>query len=291
MTHTFAGRVALVSGAAHGIGAATVRKLAREGATVVACDVDGDALGKLSEACGDNVKPFVVDLLEDGAADAFVAFALRSAGKADIIVNSAGFSWDSPIGKMTNEQWNAVLAVLATVPFRIARAIAPHFKARADEEDQGGGPPAYRKLVSVAALEGVAGRAGAANYSAANAAMTGLTSTLAREWARFRVTANTVAFGPVQSRQLLPSGPVNRLQVGGYEIQSGVNHALLERLGVSTPAKDQYSEDEVYGVKGPFAGVRPLSIDEAAEVIAYFCSTASDQVSGTMHAAGSPRRF
>jgi 3-oxoacyl-[acyl-carrier protein] reductase len=291
MTQTFAGRVALVSGAAHGIGAATVRKLAREGATVVAGDVDGDALAALSRACGDRVKPFVADLLRDGAVEDFVALALKGQGKVDIVVNSAGFAWDAPIGETTDERWSAVLSVLATVPFRIARALGPHFKARADEENARGGPLAYRKVVSVAALEGVVGRAGAANYSAANAALIGLTNSLSREWARFRVTANTVAFGPVQTRQLLPQGPVNRVHVGGCEVLSGVDHALLERLGVSAPVKDEYSDDEVYGLRGAFGGVRPLSADEAAGVIGYFCSSASDQVSGTVHAAGSPRRL
>jgi 3-oxoacyl-[acyl-carrier protein] reductase len=291
MTGLLAGRVAVVTGAAHGIGLATARKLVEEGATVVAADVDGEALGRLASQHPGSIVPVVGDLMDDGAPEHLVAHALETAGKIDIIVNNAGFSWDAPMSETTDERWESLLKVLVTVPFRIARAVGPHFKAQADAENAAGEEGPYRKVVSVGALEAVVGRPGAVNYSAANAALIGFTNGLAREWARLRVTANTVAFGPVQTRLLLPQGPFNRISVGGYDVQSGLAPALLERLGVPEEPKAHYEDAEVYGGKRRLGELRPVTVAEAAGTILYLCSSASDQVTGTMHAVGTPRRF
>ena len=292
MTLELRGRTALVTGAGNGIGRAAAQRLLDAGASVVAVDVDQAALSRLSPgADGGALKTIARDLLEGGAPQEVVSQAISELGRVDILVNSAGCNWDAPIEDTSDDHWESLLDILVTTPFRLARALAPHFKALADQEDAAGGALAYRKVVSVAALEGVTGRPGAANYSAANAALIGFSNSLSKEWVRFRVAANAVTFGPVQTRLLMPSGGSNRLEVGGYAIQGGVPQAAAQRLGLKMEAKDSYTEDEIYDVRGTIAGVAPTSVAQAADVILFYCSPASDQISGTMHAVGSARRY
>ena len=129
----------------------------------------------------------------------FVQLAVDTYGGLDIIVNNAGYTWDNVIQKMTDEQWDAILDVHLKAPFRILRAAQPVISALAKKEAAEAGA-SCRKVVNISSIAGLGGNAGQANYSAAKAGITGLTKTLAKEWGRYNVTVNAVAFGLIKTR-------------------------------------------------------------------------------------------
>jgi 3-oxoacyl-[acyl-carrier protein] reductase len=104
-------------------------------------------------------------------------------GKLHIIVNNAGFTWDAVIHKMTDKQWDTILGIHATAPFRLIRAAAPYFRVKDGEP---------RCIVNISSTSGVHGNAGQANYALAKAGVTGLTKAIAKEWGpQFGVRCNT----------------------------------------------------------------------------------------------------
>ena len=113
-------------------------------------------------------------------------------GKINIIINNAGYTWDGVIHKMTDKQWDTILAVHNTAPFRLVRTAAPYFRVK-------DGQP--RCIINISSTSGLHGNAGQANYALAKAGVTGLTKTIAKEWGpQFGVRANTVAFGYILTR-------------------------------------------------------------------------------------------
>ena len=260
-----AGKVALVSGSGRGIGREIAVKLAAEGAKVVVNDLDqGPAAETVAqvEAVGGEAVSLVGSVTDQGFAEKFVGTAVDSFGGLDIVVNNAGYTWDTVIQKMTDEQWDAILDVHLKAPFRILRAAQPVISGLA-KQDAADGRVCCRKVVNVSSVAGLGGNAGQANYAAAKAGITGLTKTLAKEWGRYNVTVNTVAFGFIKTRltEAAADGDA-RIDVQGTEIKVGVNpdlFAAMERtipLGrVGTPA-------------------------EAAGAIYLLCTPESDYISG-----------
>ena len=122
-------------------------------------------------------------------------------------MNNAGFTWDTVIQKMSDEQWDASLDVHLTAPFRILRAAQPVIAA-AVKAERSVGQVLCRKVVSISSLAGIRGNAGQSNYAAAKAGATGPTKALAKEWGRLNVTVNSVAFGLIDTR--LTSSPADR---------------------------------------------------------------------------------
>ncbi|WP_345351338.1 SDR family NAD(P)-dependent oxidoreductase [Rhodococcus olei] len=213
------GRVAVVSGSGRGIGREIALKLAREGAAVVVNDLDpepaAETEGDIKEAGGHAVT-CVGSVSEDGFAERFVNTAVETFGGLDIIVNNAGYTWDSVIQKMTDEQWDTILDVNLKAPFRILRAAQPFIKANPTEH--------HRKVVNVSSVSGFYGNAGQSNYGAAKAGLIGLTKTLAKEWGRYRVNVNAVAFGLIATRMTEVTADTNTtLTIDGREIRVGVN--------------------------------------------------------------------
>lgn len=133
------------------------------------------------------------DILNAEYVDQLVAKAAEFGnGKIHILVNNAGYTWDGVIHKMTDKQWDAMIALHCTAPFRLLRAASPYFRVRDGEP---------RCIVSVSSTSGVHGNAGQLNYALAKAGITGFTKTVAKEWGpAFGVRANTVAFGHIQTR-------------------------------------------------------------------------------------------
>ena len=113
-------------------------------------------------------------------------------GKIHIIVNNAGYTWDGVIHKMTDKQWDTIVALHCTAPFKIVRAAAPYFRVKDGEP---------RNIINISSTSGLHGNAGQINYALAKAGVTGLTKTIAKEWGpQFGVRSNTVAFGYILTR-------------------------------------------------------------------------------------------
>lgn len=280
------GKVALVTGGAQGIGYAITQKLVAEGASVLFADIDQDASANVEKELGERVSGFVADLLQPEAGPAAVAAAVERFGGLDIVVNNAGFHWDAALHKMSDEQWQAMLDIHMTVPFRILRAAAPHLFAAA-EKDAAAGIECLRKVVNVSSLAASFGNIGAANYSAAKAGMIGMTKALAKEWGPRKINVNAAAFGVIQTRMGLPQGEQNKILVGGKEVQMGVPNKILKALGIEVDPNKEYSRGEVYTPR-PIKDIplgRAGHIREAADVVYFLCSPLSDYVTGQVVAA------
>ncbi|MBW4963776.1 SDR family NAD(P)-dependent oxidoreductase [Sulfitobacter sp. CW3] len=265
MTARLDGRVALVSGSGRGIGREIALKLASEGARIVVNDLDAHPAAQTAEMIRDMGGEAAVcagSVTEDGFAQRFVDTGVNAFGGLDIIVNNAGYTWDSVVQKMTDEQWHAIIDVHLTAPFQILRAAAPVFrdKARAEAE---AGQEVFRKVVNISSIAGTGGNAGQINYSAAKAGIIGLTRTMAKEWGRYKVNVNAVAFGPIRTR--LTEGSAkgdSTIKVEGKDIRVGVSPDLLSQMETSIPLG------------------RVGTPEEAAGAVYLFCAPESNFISG-----------
>jgi len=244
-----AGKVAIVSGSGRGIGRAVALKLAEEGAHVVVNDVDSapaaETVGDIVAAGGQAVA-CVGSVTAGDFAERFVHTALSQFGGLDIIINNAGYTWDNVVQKMSDEQWQAMLDVHLTAPFRILRAAADFFRAAAKSESDSG-QETYRKVVNVSSIAGVGGNAGQANYAAAKAGIVGLTRTLAKEWGRYRVNVNCVAFGLINTRLTSAAAGDAVLDIEGRQIKAGVNPQLLQQMAAMIPLGRGGTPEEAAG--------------------------------------------
>ncbi len=286
MGDSLKGKVAIVTGGAQGIGYAVTKKLVSEGASVLFADVDEKAARGVEAELGSAAVAHLGDLLDPAVPIALVEAAVSRFGALDIVVNNAGFHWDAPVYRMTDAQWQAMLDIHMTAPFRILRAAAPHFFAAAEKDAQSG-VECMRKVVNVSSLAASFGNVGAANYSAAKAGVIGLTKALAKEWGPHKVNVNAVAFGVIQTRFGLPQGEQNRIRVGGEDIQMGVPEKRLRAMGIEIDPTRTYTAEDTY--KPRVIKQLPLGraghISEAADTIYYLCSPLSDYVTGQVLAA------
>ena len=178
------GKAALVTGASGGIGAAIARGLHGQGATVVLSGTRREALELLAAEMGERAHVRPADLSDPAAPDQLLASAEEAAGPLAILVNNAGFTRDMLALRMADEDWNAVLDVDLTAPFRLTRAaLRGMLRRRAG------------RVINISSVVGVAGNAGQANYAAAKAGLIGLSKALAQEVASRGVTVNVVAPG------------------------------------------------------------------------------------------------
>jgi 3-oxoacyl-[acyl-carrier protein] reductase len=183
------GKVALVTGATGGIGEAIATALHAQGATVALTGRREAELARVAEALGgQRVIVAPADLADPTAPAALVEKIEAEAGSLDILVNNAGFTRDMLALRMGDADWNAVLEVDLTAPFRLARAaLRGMMKKR------------WGRVVSIASIVGVTGNAGQANYAAAKAGLIGMSKSLAQEVATRGVTVNVVAPGFVKT--------------------------------------------------------------------------------------------
>ena len=175
------GKAAIVTGSARGIGRATAELFVREGAKVLINDIDGDVAEQAAGEIDGETAVFAGDLTSPDVPDELVSTAIEAFGAVDIVVNNAGYTWDGVVHRMSDEQFQAMLDIHTIVPFRVTRAIAPHWRDAAKAE-QAEGKEVFRKLVNVSSISGTMGNAGQVNYSAAKAGVVGMTKTLAKEW-------------------------------------------------------------------------------------------------------------
>ena len=260
-----AGKVALVSGSGRGIGAAIATKLASEGARVVVNDLDpgpAEETVRTIAGAGGEALACIGDVTAADFATRFVGTAIDRFGGLDIIVNNAGYAWDGVIQKLTDEQWYAMLDVHATAPFRILRAAAEPLRRFAKQEKDEG-RVVMRKVVNVTSIAGLFGNAGQVAYAAGKAAAIGVTRSLAKEWGRYNVNVNAVAFGYIRTRMTQPVGAEAAVaRVGEREVRMGVQPEMLAFMEKMIPLG------------------RGGTPEEAAGAVYLFCVPESDYVSG-----------
>jgi 3-oxoacyl-[acyl-carrier protein] reductase len=274
MNRKLEGKVAIVSGSGRGIGREIALKLASEGARVVINDLDAEPAQQTVAdivAAGGQAVACTGSVTDSAFAERFVGTALETYGGLDIIVNNAGYTWDSVVQKMSDEQWEAMLAVHLTAPFRILRAASSFIREAAKREAEEG-REVFRKVVNISSTSGVYGNAGQANYAAAKAGINGLTKAMAKEWGRYKVNVNSVAFGLIKTR--LTEADANAgatINVQGNEIRVGVNPQILKNAEAMIPLG-----------RGGTPG-------EAAGAVYMFCIPESNYVSGQVLVCGGGR--
>jgi 3-oxoacyl-[acyl-carrier protein] reductase len=215
------GKAAIITGSARGIGRATAELFIREGAKVLINDIDGDVAEQAAGEIEGETAVFAGDLTKPGVPDDLVAKGVEAFGQVDIVVNNAGFTWDGVVHKMTDEQFQAMLDIHTIVPFRVTRALAPHWREAAKAE-RGEDREVFRKIVNITSISGTMGNAGQANYSAAKAGVTGLTRTIAKEWGQFKINVNAVAFGFVETRLTQAKEEAGAIEREGEKIELGI---------------------------------------------------------------------
>lgn len=268
------GKVAIVTGSGRGIGQQIALRLARDGAAVVVNDLD-DAPARetiaLIEAAGGRAAACNGDVAAADFGKRIVKTAVDSFGDCHIIVNNAGYTWDNVIQKMEDAQWDAILDVHLKAPFRILRAASGFIREQAREEADRG-EERFRKVVNISSTSGVFGNAGQANYAAAKAGINGLTRAMAKEWGRYKVCVNSVAFGLIMTRLTEASAKGDaRIDIEGRQIKVGVNPQILESAEKMIPLG------------------RGGSTEEAAGAVYLFCIPESNYVTGQVLVCGGGR--
>jgi len=260
---TLTGKTAIVTGGGRGIGRAIVHRLVSAGANVLACDLDQQALQETQASArnSDRVALICADLMEPAVPQQIVDAALEAFRSIDIIVNCAGFSWDSVIQKTSDEQFQAMLNIHVVAPFRLLRAASDYLRATAKREIAVG-QRVMRKVVNITSISGTEGNPGQAGYSAGKSGVIGLTKTLAKEWGRYNINVNAVGFGLIQTRMTQPLTPEAKIEMAGKEIPIGVQRAMLDSIAAACPLG------------------RIGTPEEAAGAVLFFCSPLSDYVTG-----------
>jgi len=255
------GKAAIVTGSARGIGRATAEILAEHGARVLINDLDGDVAEQTAGEIQGDTAVYSGDLTKEGAADELVQKAVDEFGQIDIVVNNAGYTWDGPIHKMSDQQFQAMLDIHNIVPFRVLRAAAPHLREPAKKEREEG-VENFRKIVNISSVSGTMGNAGQANYSSGKSGVVGLTKTLAKEWGQFKINVNAVAFGFVETRLTAAKEDSETIERGGQQVQLGIPAQLREMGKMLIPLG------------------RPATPEEAAGGVFFLCSPWSNFVHG-----------
>lgn len=260
-----AGRTAVVTGSGRGIGRAVAEMLAQQGASVVINDIDADVAAETAtdlERRGARVTVCAGDVTERDFGERLVGAAVSAFDGIDIIVNNAGYTWDSTIQNTSDDQFQAMLDVHLVAPFRILRAAQPHLR-RLRSSDVAENRHVVRKVVNVSSLSGVAGNSGQVSYATAKAGISGMTKSLAKEWGRYAVTVNAVAFGLVRTRLTeATSGVGASVRIGDRTVRVGVSEELLENAAAGIPLG------------------RTGTVQEAAGAICLLTYPESDYVSG-----------
>ncbi|MFC1485865.1 3-oxoacyl-[acyl-carrier-protein] reductase [Candidatus Latescibacterota bacterium] len=180
------GRVALITGAAQGIGKAIAERFASDGSAIAVCDFNREKATKTASelSARATATAYRMNVADTGSVAEAVEMVMRDFGKIDVLVNNAGITRDTLLLRMKREDWDAVLAVNLTGAYTVSQAVVRHMmKAR------------WGRIINMASVVGIRGNAGQANYAASKAGLIGLTKTMAREFAGRNITVNAIAPG------------------------------------------------------------------------------------------------
>ncbi len=258
-------KVALITGSGRGIGAAAAQLYAAHGAKVVVSDLDAapaEAVAHAITQAGGQAIAVAADVTDAGGVEELIGQTVNHFGGLDILVNNAGYTWDAMTHKMTDDMWDAMLAVHLTAPFKIIRAAIPYMREVAKREKDTQGQAQARKIINVSSTTGTRGNVGQANYAAGKAGIIGLTKTLAKEWGPFNIQVNAVAFGFIDTRLTQADESGDFTEREGSKIKLGIPDSMRQMAMLMIPAG------------------RPGTPTEAAGPLLFFASPLADYVSG-----------
>ncbi len=236
---SLAGRTAVVTGAARGIGAATAALFVRAGASVALVDRDADALHATAAAIGGTCRAWAADVRDSDAFAAIAAAVERDFGRLDILVNNAGIVRDARVEKVTDADWDETLAVNLRAAMTCTRAVVPTMRAQR-----------HGRILSATSVVARMGNFGQTAYAAAKAGVIGMTRAWARELARDGITANAVAPGFIDTDMVRG--------VPGHVVQEMVARTAARRLGRADEVAAVYvflASDAASFVNGAVVGV------------------------------------
>jgi NAD(P)-dependent dehydrogenase (short-subunit alcohol dehydrogenase family) len=189
VTTDFEGRVAIITGAARGLGRAAAARLYERGASVAVNVRDGDRATAVAASLGDRALAVAGDIAADGAPDDIVRRTLDRFGRIDILVNNAAMARSTRFGDLSADEWRAALEVNLTAPFLLTKAVLPAMKAQH-----------YGRIVNVSSSAGrTVSTLGGAHYTASKAGLLGLTRAAAKELGKFGITVNAVCPGMIDT--------------------------------------------------------------------------------------------
>ncbi len=182
-------RIAIVTGAAQGIGLSIARRFHDQGATVVIADMDGDAATAAAEGLGERAEGVTCNVVDEADVEALADGVVERHGRVDVLVNNAGITRDGMMHRMSLEEFRQVIDVHLQGTWLCSRAALAHMRSR-----DGGGA-----IVNMSSISGKIGNLGQTNYAAAKAGIVGMTKATAREGARFGIRANAIQPGLIRT--------------------------------------------------------------------------------------------
>jgi 3-oxoacyl-[acyl-carrier protein] reductase len=209
------GKIAIVTGAGHGIGKEIALNLARSGAEVVVTDVSDKIfeVGKEIESVGSKAFPVKCDVTDAKEAVAIEDKVLGKYDRIDILVNNAGIYPQKPFLEMTNEDWNKVIGINLNGAFHCTKAVIPKMVEQK-----------YGKIINIASIAGaVIGYMNLAHYSASKAGIVGFTKSLALEMAQYKININAIAPGPID---------IGGIPAGSEMVQQIIKTIPIGRMGL-----------------------------------------------------------
>jgi 3-oxoacyl-[acyl-carrier protein] reductase len=266
----FSDHTVVITGAGRGIGASAALQFAQHGANVVVNDLDAAATEETVHAittAGGHAIAVAGNVTGPDFSAHLMKTAVDTYGQLNILVNNAGYTWDGMSHKMSDEQWQAIIDVHLTAPFRMIRAAAPYLRAAASAELESGASLSNRCIVNVSSTSGLHGNIGQVNYAAGKMGIVGLTKTIAKEWGRLGIRCNAVAFGFVDTRLTRAQETQEEaIEIDGREVPLGI------------PAKVRALLDKDIQLRIPLG--RPATIEEAAAGIVLIASPLASYITG-----------
>jgi 3-oxoacyl-[acyl-carrier protein] reductase len=247
------GKSALITGSGRGIGKAIAVLFAHEGACVTINDIDevvASATVEKIKASGGKAVSCVADVRKPADAQNLVNTAVENFGKLDILVNNAGLARDNLVSRMTDEQWDLCIEINLKGTFNCIRAASRQMMKKGHNG----------RVINISSIVGLAGNPGQINYSAAKSGIIGLTKTLAREWMRYGVTCNAVAFGGVDTRFLAEKEEGEEFLGENVGIPKKAREAMVDQLQTQTLAGGMLSSENAAKC------VLLLALDEASYI-------------------------